>query len=222
MTSSGVASKILNDYRMDRQPRDARGAEPPGDRRPRDGRLPSGRRRARRRSSVRRDRDHGGRRARRGDGDPDRRASLRWPRQPALEWRVRRVLAARGVRLDVVGRWAGRRGPGFPLRSARFSSASRCRDRLQHRAGALIAPLRDLFAATFFLFFSFPVAAVGAIGRRRPALALAVVAVATKFVTPGSRRAHSGSGPRGRLRAARDARGSGRVLDRVSPASARR
>ena len=26
---------------------------------------------------------------------------------------------------------------------------------VQHRAGALVAPLRDLFAATFFLFFSF-------------------------------------------------------------------
>lgn len=70
---------------------------------------------------------------------------------------------------------------------------------VQLRAGPLIHPLRDLFAATFFFFFSFqlePGAVVGALG---PAAVLAVVAIATKVATAWL--LCHGLGPRARLRA---------------------
>ena len=54
---------------------------------------------------------------------------------------------------------------------------------VQLRAGPLIHPLRDLFAATFFFFFSFqlePGSVAGALG---PAALLAAVAIAAKVVT---------------------------------------
>jgi CPA2 family monovalent cation:H+ antiporter-2 len=72
---------------------------------------------------------------------------------------------------------------------------------VQHRAGALIAPLRDLFAATFFLFFSFQLLPSALLDVAVPALALAVVAVATKFATAWLASRPFGIGQRGRLRA---------------------
>jgi CPA2 family monovalent cation:H+ antiporter-2 len=72
---------------------------------------------------------------------------------------------------------------------------------VQHRAGALIAPLRDLFAATFFLFFSFQLLPSALVDAAVPAVTLAVVAVATKFVTARVATRPLGIGPRGRLRA---------------------
>ncbi len=69
------------------------------------------------------------------------------------------------------------------------------------RASALIGPLRDLFAATFFLFFglqtdpaTLPSAAVVALG-------LGIVTAATKVVTGSWAAARLGAGPRGRMRA---------------------
>ena len=48
---------------------------------------------------------------------------------------------------------------------------------VQHRAGALIGPLRDLFAAVFFLFFSFQIRPGDLVGVLAPAAALAIVAI---------------------------------------------
>ena len=70
---------------------------------------------------------------------------------------------------------------------------------VQLRAGPLVRPLRDLFAATFFFFFSFqlePGAVAGALG---PAAVLTVVAVASKVAT-GWWICHD-LGPRARVRA---------------------
>ena len=52
---------------------------------------------------------------------------------------------------------------------------------VKHRAGYLIGPLRDLFAATFFLFFSFQLRPSALLGAALPALALAIVATGGKF-----------------------------------------
>ena len=72
---------------------------------------------------------------------------------------------------------------------------------VQHRAGELIGPLRDLFAAVFFLFFSFQIRPGDLVGALAPAAALAVVVMATKAYT-GWKAAHwAGIGPRGRKRA---------------------
>lgn len=51
------------------------------------------------------------------------------------------------------------------------------------RAEHLIAPLRDLFAATFFVFFSFQIDPADLFDAFLPALALAVVTSATKYAT---------------------------------------
>ena len=48
---------------------------------------------------------------------------------------------------------------------------------VQERAGALIGPLRDLFAAVFFLFFSFQIDPATSSACSLPAAVLAVVAV---------------------------------------------
>jgi CPA2 family monovalent cation:H+ antiporter-2 len=72
---------------------------------------------------------------------------------------------------------------------------------VQHRAGSLVAPLRDLFAATFFLFFSFQLLPSDLIGMAIPALVLAVVAVGTKFVTARFATRSLGVARRGQLRA---------------------
>ncbi|MDJ0767606.1 MAG: cation:proton antiporter [Ilumatobacter sp.] len=69
------------------------------------------------------------------------------------------------------------------------------------RAMELITPLRDLFAATFFVVFSFridPADLVGAIG---PAVALAAVTVISKLATGWYAGRRAGVGARGRVRA---------------------
>jgi CPA2 family monovalent cation:H+ antiporter-2 len=72
---------------------------------------------------------------------------------------------------------------------------------VQHRAGALVGPLRDLFAAVFFLFFSFQIRPGDLVGAALPALALAVVAIAAKVGTGWFAAARAGVGRAGRMRA---------------------
>jgi CPA2 family monovalent cation:H+ antiporter-2 len=73
--------------------------------------------------------------------------------------------------------------------------------RAEQRAGALIAPLRDLFAATFFLFFSFRIDPSDLVDVAPPALALAAVTAIAKVVTGWISAGRAGVGPRGRVRA---------------------
>jgi CPA2 family monovalent cation:H+ antiporter-2 len=72
---------------------------------------------------------------------------------------------------------------------------------VQERVGPLIAPLRDLFAATFFLFFSFQIRPSTLAGALLPAAALAVLAIAGKMVTGWVACKRQGIAVRGRLRA---------------------
>jgi CPA2 family monovalent cation:H+ antiporter-2 len=72
---------------------------------------------------------------------------------------------------------------------------------VQHRAGELISPLRDLFAAVFFLFFSFQIRPGDLASALAPAAALAVVVMATKAYTGWKAAGWAGIGPRGRKRA---------------------
>jgi CPA2 family monovalent cation:H+ antiporter-2 len=72
---------------------------------------------------------------------------------------------------------------------------------VQHRAGALIGPLRDLFAAVFFLFFSFQIRPGELLGALAPAAVLAAVALATKHATGWFAARRAGIGRPGRLRA---------------------
>jgi CPA2 family monovalent cation:H+ antiporter-2 len=72
---------------------------------------------------------------------------------------------------------------------------------VQHRAGALIGPLRDLFAAVFFIFFSFQIEPARLVGSLAPAAALAAVGIATKIGTGWYAAARSGVGRAGRIRA---------------------
>ena len=72
---------------------------------------------------------------------------------------------------------------------------------VQARAGALIGPLRDLFAATFFLFFSFQIRPASLLGALVPALGLVLAAAAGKLVVGWLACRRCGVGPRGRLRA---------------------
>ena len=72
---------------------------------------------------------------------------------------------------------------------------------VQERAGALVAPLRDLFAATFFLFFSFQIDPADLPGALAPAAALALVTAAGKIGTGWVAARRIGVGPRGALRA---------------------
>ncbi len=69
------------------------------------------------------------------------------------------------------------------------------------RANRVIAPLRDLFAATFFVFFSFQIDPRDLLDTLAPALILAVVTVVTKVVTGWYAAGRFGAGDRGRLRA---------------------
>jgi monovalent cation:H+ antiporter-2, CPA2 family len=69
------------------------------------------------------------------------------------------------------------------------------------RANQLISPLRDLFAATFFLFFSFQIDPADIIAVAVPAIVLAVVTVVTKVFTGWYAAGRVGAAPRGRLRA---------------------
>ena len=72
---------------------------------------------------------------------------------------------------------------------------------VQERAGALIGPLRDLFAATFFLFFSFQIRPSSLVGALVPAALLFVVAGGGKLVTAWFACGRMGIGRQGRLRA---------------------
>lgn len=72
---------------------------------------------------------------------------------------------------------------------------------VQHRAGALVGPLRDLFAAVFFLFFSFQIAVGDLIDVLVPAVVLAVVAAGGKMLTGWVAAARAGVSRAGRLRA---------------------
>jgi CPA2 family monovalent cation:H+ antiporter-2 len=72
---------------------------------------------------------------------------------------------------------------------------------VQRRAGALIGPLRDLFAAVFFVFFSFQIDPVKLLDALAPAGLLAVAGIATKLATGWFTGRSAGIGPAGRIRA---------------------
>jgi len=74
--------------------------------------------------------------------------------------------------------------------------------RAKERAEMLISPLRDLFAAMFFLFFSLQIDPADLFDAAGPALGLAVVGVFTKMATGWYAAGRVGAGPRGRMRAA--------------------
>ena len=73
--------------------------------------------------------------------------------------------------------------------------------RAEERALQLISPLRDLFAATFFLFFSFQIDAVDLVDVALPAAGLAVVTALHQGAHRVEGRRAAGVGPKGRLRA---------------------
>ena len=73
--------------------------------------------------------------------------------------------------------------------------------RAEQRANELISPLRDLFAATFFLFFSFQIDPADLLDVAIPALVLAVVTAFTKVATGWYAAGRVGAAPKGRLRA---------------------
>jgi CPA2 family monovalent cation:H+ antiporter-2 len=72
---------------------------------------------------------------------------------------------------------------------------------VQQRAGALVGPLRDLFAAVFFLFFSFQIDPSDLLGALAPAALLAAVGIGTKVLTGWYAAGRLGVGKAGRLRA---------------------
>ena len=72
---------------------------------------------------------------------------------------------------------------------------------VSRRAGTLLGPLRDLFAATFFLFFGLQVNPASLPGAAAVAVALGVVTAGTKLATGMWAAARAGVGRRGRLRA---------------------
>jgi CPA2 family monovalent cation:H+ antiporter-2 len=69
------------------------------------------------------------------------------------------------------------------------------------QAMELITPLRDLFAATFFLFFAFRIDPSDLLSALVPGLALAAVSVVTKLATGWYAAGRAGVGARGRVRA---------------------
>jgi len=73
--------------------------------------------------------------------------------------------------------------------------------RAEQRASQLISPLRDLFAATFFLFFSFQIDPADLIAAALPATALFAVTALTKVATGWYAAGRVGAAPKGRLRA---------------------
>jgi len=73
--------------------------------------------------------------------------------------------------------------------------------RAETRANQLISPLRDLFAATFFLFFSFQIDPADLIAAIIPAAALFAVTALTKVATGWYAAGRVGAAPKGRLRA---------------------
>jgi CPA2 family monovalent cation:H+ antiporter-2 len=72
---------------------------------------------------------------------------------------------------------------------------------VQERASTLIEPLRDLFAAAFFVFFSFQVDPSSLVDVLIPAAVLAVVTAVAKVVTGWTAAARIGSAVPGRMRA---------------------
>lgn len=72
---------------------------------------------------------------------------------------------------------------------------------VQARAGALVGPLRDLFAATFFLFFSFQIRPATLVDVIAPALLLAAATGATKLATGWFAARRMAVATAGRLRA---------------------
>ncbi len=72
---------------------------------------------------------------------------------------------------------------------------------VQQRAGPLIEPLRDLFAATFFLFFSFQISPGSLVAVAVPAVLLAAVTGGTKMATGWFAARRMGVAVQGRLRA---------------------
>ena len=72
---------------------------------------------------------------------------------------------------------------------------------VQHRAGNLVGPLRDLFAAVFFLFFSFQIEPADLLGALLPGAALAIVAAGGKLLTGWVAAGRAGVARAGRLRA---------------------
>lgn len=69
------------------------------------------------------------------------------------------------------------------------------------RIGGLLSPLRDLFAAVFFVFFGLSTDPTELSGALLPAAALAAVGVGTKLLTGWVAGRRAGVGPPGRLRA---------------------
>jgi CPA2 family monovalent cation:H+ antiporter-2 len=72
---------------------------------------------------------------------------------------------------------------------------------VQHRAGALVTPLRDLFAAVFFLFFGFQIDPGDLLGALGPGLVLAVLGIGGKVLAGWVAAARAGVARPGRLRA---------------------
>jgi CPA2 family monovalent cation:H+ antiporter-2 len=72
---------------------------------------------------------------------------------------------------------------------------------VQHRAGNLVGPLRDLFAAVFFLFFSFQIKPADLLGALLPGAALAIAAGGGKLLTGWVAAGRAGVARAGRLRA---------------------
>ncbi len=71
----------------------------------------------------------------------------------------------------------------------------------EQRARRLISPLRDLFAATFFLFFSFQIDPADLFAAALPAVGLVLVTTPTKVAAGWYGASRVGSGERGRIRA---------------------
>lgn len=69
------------------------------------------------------------------------------------------------------------------------------------RTREVLSPMRDLFAATFFLSIGFAVSPTSLTPYLLPALALAVVGIGTKIVTGRYAASREGSGAKGRMRA---------------------
>lgn len=72
---------------------------------------------------------------------------------------------------------------------------------VQQRAGTMISPLRDLFAAVFFVFFSFEIDPRDLLHAAAPAIALAAVATGGKMLTGWYAAARAGVAAPGRIRA---------------------
>jgi CPA2 family monovalent cation:H+ antiporter-2 len=72
---------------------------------------------------------------------------------------------------------------------------------VQHRAGNLVGPLRDLFAAVFFLSFSFQIRPGDLLGALLPGAGLAIAAAGGKLLTGWVAAGRAGVGRAGRLRA---------------------